>query len=84
MMWQEGEAEERIQERDLQGTTEKGRKKTQMGHVSRDIFLVVDEIVPNFERNKLTTAKFGIKDKEIKMCLQALFWFCSILLCLYS
>ena len=27
MMWQEGEAEERIQEGDLQGTTEKSRKK---------------------------------------------------------
>ena len=55
MMWQEGEAEERIQEGDLQGTTEKSRKKTQTGHVNRDIFLVVDEIMPNFVRNELTS-----------------------------
>lgn len=62
----------------------KKQEKIQTGRVDGNIFLAVDEIVPNFARNELATAKFGIGDKEIKMWLQALFSFFSILLGLYS
>lgn len=74
----------RIPEGDFQGSTEKNKKekknRTLTRHVNKEFFLLVDEIVSNSVRNYLTTVKFDIKDKEIKMCLQALFSFCSILL----